>query len=141
MGPDTQMRRATRLYAQGRTEAARGWFEKVARDNPTMVEPHLYLARIARERRDLTGARLELERALELQPRNATALREMGSLLFAEGNYELAQRFYVRALQAAPGDRLAQGFLGCSLVRLGRVDEGRRFIDRAGSGPWDGCAP
>jgi hypothetical protein len=140
-GPEARMRRATELYSAGRTEAARGRFERIARDNPTMVEPHLYLARIAREQRDMTTARLELERALELDSRNATALREMGSVLFAEGNYELARRFYVRALQVAPEDRLAQGFLGCSLVRLGRVPEGERFIQRAGRGPWDGCAP
>ena len=139
--PETRMRRATELYTAGRTDAARARFERIARDNPRMVEPHLYLARIARERRDMTGARLELERALELDPRNATALREMGSVLFAEGNFELARRFYVRALQVAPEDRLAQGFLGCSLVRLGRAAEGERFIQRAGRGPWDGCAP
>ena len=141
MGPEAQMRRATALYSEGRTEAARGRFERIARDNPSMVEPHLYLARIAREQRDMTSARLELERALELDSRNATALREMGSVLFAEGNYELARRFYVRALQAEPDDRLAQGFLGCSLVRLGRMEEGERFIQRAGRGPWSGCAP
>ena len=138
-GPEAQMRRAARLYQAGRAEAARGWYEKVAAEHPEMVEPHLFLARIARDQRDLPTARRELERALVLRPRDATALREMGSVLFAQGSYELARRFYVRALQSAPTDRSTQGFLGCTLVRLGRVDEGARFVQRAGPGPWDGC--
>src|SRR6185503_8221009 len=50
----------------------------------------------------------------------------------AAGNYELSRRFYVRALQANPEDRTSQGFLGCTLVKLGRIDEGMLWMNRAG---------
>ena len=139
--PEAEMRRAVRLYQRGRIEAARGWFERLAASQPTRAEPHIFLARIARDQRDHATAQRALERALTLEPRNGVALREMGSLLFAQGNYELARRFYVRAVQAAPADRSAKGFLGCTLVRLGREEEGRRFVERAGTGPWSSCAP
>jgi hypothetical protein len=43
-------------------------------------------------------------------------------------------------VKADPADRLSQGFLGCSLIRLGRTDEGMRWIQRAGSGTWTSCA-
>ena len=139
--PQAWMDRGTRLYAAGRREAARGWFQKAARARPRLVEPHLYLARIARDDRDYPLARQELERALSLEPRNATTLREMGGVMFAAGRYELARRFYVRALQERPDDPVAQGYLGCALVQMGRVDEGRRFVRRAGPGAWSSCAP
>jgi hypothetical protein len=44
-------------------------------------------------------------------------------------------------VQVDSSDKLSQGFLGCSLIRLGRVDEGMRWITRAGPGAWSGCAP
>jgi hypothetical protein len=63
----------------------------------------------------------------------------MGAYLLTAGNYELARRFYVRAVQADPSDKTAQGYLGCALIRLGRVDEGRRWVTRAGPGTWSSC--
>jgi hypothetical protein len=32
------------------------------------------------------------------------------------------------------------GFLGCSLVRIGRSDLAQTWFQRAGQGPWSGCA-
>jgi tetratricopeptide (TPR) repeat protein len=79
--------------------------------------------------------------AVRLGPENALALRELASVSFAQQNYDAARRFYIRAIQADPNDKLAEGFLGCSLVRLGRIDEGMRWISRAGPGAWSACAP
>jgi Flp pilus assembly protein TadD len=103
--------------------------------------PHVYLSRMAREAGNLATAQEEAVKAVQLGPNNATALRELASASFAQQNYDAARRFYIRALQVDGTDRLAQGYLGCSLVRLGRLDEGVRWIQRAGSGPWTACAP
>src|SRR3712207_6485783 len=51
----------------------------------------------------------------------------------------LARRFYVRAVQADTTDKTAQGYLGCAMVRLGRRDEGQRWLTRAGPGNWSSC--
>ncbi|HEX7939935.1 MAG TPA: hypothetical protein VF483_13185, partial [Gemmatimonadaceae bacterium] len=51
----------------------------------------------------------------------------------------LARRFYVRVVEAAPEDSAAQGFLGCTLLKLGRTDEGNRWLERAGPGTWRAC--
>jgi hypothetical protein len=59
--------------------------------------------------------------------------------MLAEGNPELARRFYVRALEIDPTDRLSQGFLACALHRLGRFDDASRFVQRAGPGEWSPC--
>jgi tetratricopeptide (TPR) repeat protein len=128
-------------YREGRREAAAGAFIKATKDAPNDPLPHVYLARMARETGRLQTAQEEAVKAVSLGPTNAVALRELGSVSFAQQNWDAARRFYIRALQVDGTDKLSQGFLGCSLVRLGRVQEGMSWIQRAGSGSWSGCAP
>ena len=123
----------------GQRERARGEFAKAVKEDPKAPTPHVFLARLAREEGDLASARAQLDTALRLDPKNAIALREMGLILFAGRQYDLARRFFVRAVQANPQDRAAQGYLGCSLMRLNRAQEGTKFINNAGSGPWTAC--
>ena len=123
----------------GQRERARGEFAKAVKDDPNASTPHVFLARISRDEGDLSSARAQLDTALRLDPRNAIALREMGLVLFASKQYDLARRFFVRAVQANPQDRSAQGYLGCALMRLGRTQEGTNFINKAGTGSWQTC--
>ena len=123
----------------GQRERARGEFAKAVKEDPKAATPHVFLARIAREEGDLATARAQLDTALRLEPRNAIALREMGLILFAGRQYDLARRFFVRAVQANPQDRASQGYLGCALMRLNRVQEATKFINNAGNGPWTAC--
>ena len=130
-----------KAYGEGRREAAAGEFLKATKDNPNDPMPHVYLARMAREAGNMNTANTEAVTAVRLGPNNSIALRELASVSFVQQNYDAARRFYLRAVQADTADRLAQGFLGCSLVRLGRIDEGMRWINRAGAGAWSSCAP
>lgn len=137
---DASLRRGVEYWQRGQRELAVAEFSRAARDNPKDALPHVYLSRMAREAGNMTLAGQEATLAVQGEPDNHLALREMGSYLLAAQNYELARRFYVRALQANPEDRMAQGFLGCALVKLGRTDEGLRWMNRAGQGSWSGCA-
>jgi len=123
----------------GQRERARGEFVKAVKEDPNSATPHVFLARLAREEGDLSTARAQLDTALRLEPKNAIALREMGLILFAGKQYDLARRFFVRAVQANPQDRASQGYLGCALMRLNRAQEGTKFINNAGTGPWTAC--
>jgi hypothetical protein len=123
----------------GQREKARGEFAKAVNSDPNAATPHVFLARIAREDSDLATARAELDTALRLEPKNAVALREMGLVLFASRQYDLARRFFIRAVQANPQDRAAQGYLGCAMMRLNRIPEGTKWISGAGTGPWQNC--
>jgi tetratricopeptide (TPR) repeat protein len=138
-GNSRAMDDAIALYSQGKREAARSAFDKIARDDPSLALPHVYLGRIAREEGDMRSAQSELQMAVRLDPNSNVALREMGSYLLSAGNNELARKFYVRAVQAKPDDKSAQGFLGCALYRLGRTQEATTWLQRAGQGPWSAC--
>jgi tetratricopeptide (TPR) repeat protein len=137
----TALDEGVEAYRKGQREAAVNAFTRAAREDKTAVLPHVYLARMAREVGNFTLANQELQAALELNPSDATALREMGANLLAQGNYELSRRFYVRAVQADPTDKMAMGYLGCVLMRLNRVNEGTNWVNRAGPGPWSNCTP
>jgi tetratricopeptide (TPR) repeat protein len=140
-GQSKSFQEGVTAYKEGRREAAAGAFIKATKDDPDDPMPHVYLSRMAREAGNLATSQEEAVKAVQLGPSNATALRELASVSFAQQNYDGARRFYIRALQIDGTDRLAQGYLGCSLVRLGRLDEGVRWIQRAGTGPWTACAP
>jgi tetratricopeptide (TPR) repeat protein len=140
-GETASYRDGVTAYREGRREAAAGAFIKATKDAPNDPMPHVYLARMAREAGRLGTAQEEAVKAVSLGPTNAAALRELASVSFAQQNFDVARKFYIRALQADANDQLSQGYLGCSLVRLGRLDEGTRWIQRAGTGPWTACAP
>jgi tetratricopeptide (TPR) repeat protein len=139
--PETAMTEAVAAMQAGRREAAKGQFGEIARNNPNLALPHVFLARLSREEGDVTGARAHLDSAIRIDPKNARALREMGLILFSTGSYEVSRRFFIRALEADPADNASQGYLGCALARLNRLDEAQRFIARAGPGAWSSCLP
>ncbi|MGH7665289.1 MAG: tetratricopeptide repeat protein [Gemmatimonadaceae bacterium] len=138
---DADYERGVALYQSGSREAAAAKFAEAVREDPSLDMAYVFLARIARERNDLDAARRYAEQAIQLDSENATAMDEMARIMFTAGNYELARSFFVRALAIDGTNREAQGYLGCSLVRLGRIPEGIRFLQRAGPGPWTQCAP
>jgi tetratricopeptide (TPR) repeat protein len=123
----------------GRREEARGDFARAVNSDPGAATPHIFLARLAREDGDLATARAQLDTALRLEPTNANALREMGLVLFASRQYDLARRFLIRAVQTNPKDFASQGYLGCAMMRLNRIPEGTKWISGAGTGPWQNC--
>jgi Flp pilus assembly protein TadD len=128
-------------FQEGRREAAEASFRKASTDEPNDPMPHVYLSRLERERGNLSNANAEAVKAVQLGPNNGAALRELASVLFASQQFDPARTFYIRAIKADSTDRTAQGYLGCTLVRLGRLDEGARWIARAGTGAWSACAP
>jgi serine/threonine protein kinase len=133
--------RAVQLWQQGNHDAAQSEFVLAAKELPKSGTPHIYLARLARERGNLDLARDEAGTAVRLEPTNNLALREMGSVLLARGDHEPARRFFVRAIQAKQDDRASMGWLGCTLQRLGDAPQAARWIERAGPGDWSRCAP
>jgi tetratricopeptide (TPR) repeat protein len=139
-GGSSTLDAAVRAYQSGDKGTAAATFERAARENPNDPMPHVYLSRMAREVGNYTVANQELQLALKIAPQSLEARREYGSLFLAQGNYELARTFYVRALEVNAADKSSQGWLGCTLIRLNRVQEGMTWLNRAGPGAWSSCA-
>jgi len=151
----TALQAGIAAYSAGDRNGARNHFAQAVKDEPKDADPHIYLGRMARDEGDAATAVRELQTAISLEPNNATAQREMGAHLLAQatgqfstGNLpgalqslNLSRNFYVRAVQLNPTDKSAQGYLGCVLMRLGRVQEANSFWQRAGPGPWTQCQP
>lgn len=106
--------------------------ERVNRRAIASAQPFVDRAIAAKGRGDAATARRELTSALEIAPRHPTALREMGTLMYGVGNYDLARNFLLNAVRANPADLASQQALGCALVRLRRIDDAQRFFARAG---------
>lgn len=137
--PERQIQAGIAAYERGAREVARSTFTRFAAAHKDDARPLIYLGRMSREDGDLAPARSYLTDAVRLDPGSALAARELASVMLADKQPDLARRFYTRALELAPEDRLAQGFLGCALAQLGRMDEAQRWIDRAGPGEWEAC--
>jgi tetratricopeptide (TPR) repeat protein len=136
---NASLQRGIERWQSGMAEVAVALFSTAAREMPNSALPHVYLSRIARERGNLNLALDEAGRAARLEPNNALALREVGAVLLARNDYEGARRFFVRAIRANPEDKIAMGWLACSLRRLGERDQSARWSARAGQGPWSTC--
>jgi len=134
------LREGIAAYRDGRRDIARDQLLESARLAPNDPMPHVYLSRVAREGNELSTASNEAVQAVRIAPNNGAALRELATTLFATQNYNGARAFYARAIAADTADHTSQGYLGCTLIQLGRVEEGLRWIRRAGSGTWSTCA-
>jgi tetratricopeptide (TPR) repeat protein len=137
---NSALRQGIAAYREGRNDVARADFLSASEQAPSDPMPHVYLSRLARETNSLTIANEEAVKAVRLGPNSGPALRELATTLYAMQNFNGARAFYTRAIAVDPADRTAQGYLGCALIQLGRIDEGRRWIRRAGSGTWSSCA-
>ena len=126
-------------FRAGQRDVARDRFTAASAGLPNDPTPHVFLSRLARESSDLATASDEGVKAVRLAPTSGPALRELATTMYAMRNYEAARAFYVRAVRADTADHTAQGYLGCSLIQLGRSEEGERWTQRAGSGTWSGC--
>lgn len=138
-GEPDSLRTARAAFAAGDRVTARNAFAAAAGEQPTLAEPHIYLGRIARVEGNLPAASAELRRAVELEPNNYLAQRELAAYLLSTNQLELARNFYQRAIELAPDDKVSLGYMGCTLLRLGRGDLAQRFFQRAGAGEWNAC--
>lgn len=97
-------REAAQFSDQGQWgKAVRAW-ELLVGSNPKSVPIRLGYADALMKHRDWERAAAEYERVLELDPRNAEAMRNLGTLRRWQGRLEEARAAYERAAAFAPND-------------------------------------
>ena len=79
-------------------------------------------------RRHHAQAAIVLERADRLEPRKGSILEPLGRAYFMSSQLERAADTFRLLLDVDPSNHYAHYALGRSLIRLGRVDEGRTHL-------------
>ena len=117
--------------ALDRTKEAEAAYLKAAAADPSLVDAHLYLARLYVRFRRLNEAKPQLEEAMKKAPDNAEVRVVMGELALSENNLERAETELKRALELNP--TLAEAYLGISKLELskGKLDEALVQVEKA----------
>ena len=71
------------------------------------------------------------DRCLDVDPNNADALLNCGTLYYEDGNFEKAAEYFQRALTAHSQNPLAHFNLGSILEEMGELEEARRHLRQA----------
>ena len=84
----------------------------------------------ARAAKDYTSAEAAFRRALARRPTYAEAWNGLGYALRQQGKYPESLQAYDEALRLRPDFPEALEYLGETYVKLGRLDDARRTLDR-----------
>ena len=109
---DTRLARVLASLRAGLPDQARARLQPVLAANPTLAPAHELLGVIAAQEGDLEGAIAAFTRAIELDPRQYTAITKLGDVYLALGARDAARVLFARAASIAPADRLSHQRLG-----------------------------
>ncbi len=122
---------AKALAGAGRVHEAKRAYRAILADRPSHVAARNNLALLLEATGELAGALGELDRALELEPDNATLLVNRGALLGSMGRYAAAERDIKRVLRVEPSHGEALFNLGVVMTRKGLWAEAVPQLRRA----------
>jgi Tfp pilus assembly protein PilF len=115
--------RALQALGQGQTDLAVQDLTSLRDQNPESAEVRLGLGRAQIARRDADAALAELQKAVELDPKNAEAQYQLGYVYqVMKQNPQAALDPYEKAVAADPGSALYRTSLGAVLTDLGQTD-------------------
>lgn len=132
IAPDNQF--ALRTLNQAKAQIARVYLP-LRPGGPTLAPPPedpdiLYLlGQLSRQRRDLVGAEGYWEAALALDSLHAPSLGDLGTIRFLEGEAELAQEYFEKAVEIDPTLSSAWYNLGRLHLAQGRTGAGVEALE------------
>jgi tetratricopeptide (TPR) repeat protein len=115
-------------FDKGDLDSAAHEYQTALRLNQTSYRPmagtasgcDLGLGRIALRKGHTQEAIDDFEAAVRVDPTQAAAYRELGSVYFPQGDYARAEPYFARAVQVDPQDVEARFFLGTCWMKLGK---------------------
>ena len=108
------------LEAAGSNDEAIAEYHKAIEANPELPGLHFTIANIYWKTNRLAEAAPELRKELQIDPRNAQALYELGDVLADAGQNDDAERCFTQALQLHPN--LPEAHLGLDKIYSARSD-------------------
>jgi Tfp pilus assembly protein PilF len=118
-------------FGEERLDAAWDEFQKVLAEDPEDTAALHYLALIAQKRKDPTAAIALYDRALALDPQDASLHMDRGIALLDAGQLPEARASLARALELDPAQPRAELFAGIAAHRAGAYAEAKPHFDRA----------
>lgn len=114
----------------GAVDAAVALYRQALARKPDFMEAHVDLSGVLWRVEDFEGALVHAQRAVELAPANAYAVRILGTACLNLDRLDEAERHLRHALQVLPGFSLAEIDLAFTLLAAGRLEEGWKFYAR-----------
>ncbi len=115
----------------GDTTAARAAYEQALRQDDASVAALLGLARIAAQDEKFDDARLQIRRALQIEPNNLLATLEMARLAAAEGDRAASVSWLEKARAGNPYAIAPRMLLASRYLAMERVEDARQVAQEA----------
>jgi tetratricopeptide (TPR) repeat protein len=115
--PDTEYYLGMIAHHQGNAQEAISRFRRALQSNPTNAAIHVALGTELSGQRDYEAARVELERAIELDPQDQTAHYQLGLVYGRLGKKDRSQSAFARSEKLRTEQKERQG-LGIRLIEL-----------------------
>jgi tetratricopeptide (TPR) repeat protein len=125
------------LAMQGKFDPAAGAFAKAVELDPKYVEAHINYGRaLAFNGKPITTdqaakAEQEFKAAIDIEPLNADAMNNLGSLYRLQANAAEAERYFRMAIECSPGFIQAYINLGDLLASQSRYEEADELLQKA----------
>ena len=126
-----RIRLAEVLGEMNETDEAIGQFQRCADETPNDAAIFAAWAKCLVKQGDSAQARQVLQRALRIASMNFEALRQLGELELADGNFQQALPPLQAATSQRPYDTATHNALGKTLQALGRTAEARPHLEYA----------
>ena len=125
--PDILLRKGEASYRLGDLNTARTSFLTVLSKQPQSYEAQLGLGRVELAS-NAKAAQIRFQRLAALQPRNVTALTDLGIAYDLLGQHDIAQKMYRAALLIEPDLVSARSNLGLSLALSSQPDSAMQVL-------------
>ena len=133
---ETKVSRALQDLAGGQADLAAQDLTQLRDQNPGSAAVRLGLGRAQIARRDADGALPELQKAVELDPKNAEAQYQLGYVYHVmKQNAASAVGPYEKAVALEPGNTLFRASLGSALTDAGQLDRAVEELTKVTGSP------
>jgi Flp pilus assembly protein TadD len=134
---EKKIRRAIFVFAVSALAAGPAWADQTDRSAPAVrpsatptAEQEYARGITARSAKDWTAAVAAFRKAVNMRPAYPEAWNELGYALRNQGRYPESLTAYDEALRLKPNFPEALEYLGEAYVKLGRMDDARKTLER-----------
>jgi DNA-binding winged helix-turn-helix (wHTH) protein/tetratricopeptide (TPR) repeat protein len=119
------------MFLQWRWNEAEAAFQKSLDLNPNYATAHHWYATLLAIKGDTEAAKVEMRKALELDPASYNFLADLGQLYYFSGDYAEAEKHCLKALEIYPEFTRAHEYLHYIYLKTGQYDKAITEIAKA----------